>query len=120
MEENSNNNSLHEPTAEYGVARKAKVSKWEHVRELAETDGTCLYTPEELRIRILLEQEKDWLPDFLARQPEVMEELDNPKPCTKEELIARVEQSAADPDEGISPEELFRQMDVISELWRLS
>ena len=87
MEENSNNNSLHEPTAEYGVARKAKVSKWEHVRELAETswsqDWTANPTP--------------YTRDVLqARIQVVQAEIDAGVPgLTSEELFNRLETEMA-------------------------
>ena len=138
MEENSNNNSLHEPTAEYGVARKAKTANRQERKPAIKNHP---YTREELRERILvvqaeinddtgdltdveraerLENDITWLSELLERLPEAMEELNNPKPRTKEELVARVEKSTAEValGKGITMDELFRRMDLMSALWK--
>ena len=146
MEENSNNNSLHEPTAEYGVARKAKTANRQERKPAIKNHAKAWwnerpYTREELRERILvvqaeinddtgdltdveraerLENDITWLSELLERLPEAMEELNNPKPRTKEELVARVEKSTAEValGKGITLDELFRRMDLMSALWK--
>lgn len=98
MEENSSNNSLHEPTAEYGVVRKATTTvktqraafraeqllSWEEVK----TDMERRY-PEILSNPVLYEEMKvRW------------EALNNPYPLTQEEINTRFEKLEAEIADG--------------------
>lgn len=66
------------------------------------------------------EKELPWLEDFLAHLPEGLAELENPTPYTREELRSRVVKATIGTSfrKGISPEELFRRMDMIAALWK--